>query len=219
MTELLADPALGVPDRDPESVLDCAPLLPPPAPGMGRAAEDILLVSGLLGPPCGLLLAAADALCSSFLNVSGVDDLVGDSSDGMEARLDSLLCACLALLFFLGVSGVVDLEEMEKVALEEGFLPPPPAVEGLVEPVVGRGSVEEELLALVLGLPKLESRLLLLGMAAEASSPPLLRKERSCGIMAEPRSLPPPFSNDTNCEIISRLSGSLTSLSLATMAS
>ncbi len=116
LTELRADPALGVPEREPESVRDCAcaPLVPPP--GIGRDPEETLLVvSGLLDAPadCGFFLATAEALWSSFLSVSGVDDLVGDSSEGMEARLDSLLCAWRALLFFLGVSGVEEREEME----------------------------------------------------------------------------------------------------------
>ncbi len=101
----------------------------------------------------------------------------------------------------------------------EGFLLP--AVEGLVAADEGLGKVEEvEFLTLVLGLPTLDSLLPLRGREEEAWSwSPLLRKESSCGIMADPRSLPPLLSRETNWVIISRLSGSLMSLSLETMAS
>ena len=148
---------------------------------------------------------------------------MGDSSEGMEARLDSLLWAMRAELFFLGVSGVVEREEMEKVALEGLRLE---ATDPGPLPEVGRGRVEE-VLALVRGLPRLETLLLLRGreeewsasVAPPAPPPPLLRKERYWFSPIMPPAPLPLLTRLMSCSSISRFSGSLISLTLSTTAS
>ncbi len=230
LMELRADPIRGVPLLEPESVLDCTlgdlPLAPPCcllptagadpflSVGCGCGTPDFLL---LLLPPLPLL-TAADALCSSFLSVSGVDDLDRDSLDGMDAKLDSLLWWILLSPPLLGVLSGVAAEdppdETEKVAFE-AFL----ALLGLTgTPDVRLGSVD-----VLVAFPgsMLEILLPLLGNVDEdppPSSPPLPRKDTNC-IMLALLSLPPLCRMCRNWLIMSRWSGSLTPLSFSTTPS